>query len=280
MPQRKRYPIFISDSLEIEDFIIRNYYESRDGILYACAEEVGLAVYNRKMDRFERLLIDGKPVLIDISVKDVVEDPDGNLWAATKKGIFKIDFTTQKTFNYAHEEKDTNSLISNYVRKLVFDNNSKLWIATSRGLEMFDPIGEKFIHYSKINTLLDCDIVTIYPDNNNRILIGTYFNGMVVINLLNDQITNFVPDTLNDRSYNVYALNRDREGILWIGTRGGIYLYDENHGNVSWENRICSALCLSVSCNYHTACSDSVPAWDQEFSCLNYTLIFAIILLF
>jgi signal transduction histidine kinase/ligand-binding sensor domain-containing protein/DNA-binding response OmpR family regulator len=230
----KSYPVWISDSLEIEDFIVRNYFVSRDGTQYACAEEVGLAVYNRKMDRFERLLIDGKPVLSDISVKDLVEDVDGNLWAATKNGIFKIDLTTGKLFNYSHDERDKNSLIGNYVRKLVFDSYSRLWIATSEGLDMFDPADERFTHYSEINHLLDCDIVTIYLDAENRILVGTYFNGMVIIDLSGDRISSFIPDPFNDRSYNVYAIHRDRSGVLWIGTRGGIYLCDENHGIISW----------------------------------------------
>jgi len=230
----KNYAIYTLDSIERGGSVIRNFYESRDGMLYACAEEFGLAVYNRKIDRFERLIFNGKPVLTNVSVKDIVEDLDSNLWAATKNGVCKIDLKNQKTTIYAHEENNDNSLISNYVRKIVFDNKSKLWIATNGGLDMFDPVTEMFVHYSKTNPLLDCDIVTIYPDVNNRILIGTYFNGMVIINLLNDQITNFIPDPSNDRSHNVYAIIRDREDVLWIGTRDGLYLYDENKESISW----------------------------------------------
>ena len=229
----KKYAIYSSDAKVKEVILARNFYESHTGTLYACAEDVGLFKYNQGKDCFERLLINGNPVLTDVSVKDLVEDMDGSLWAATKKGICKIDLKNQKVISYVHDGHNENSLINDYVRRLVLDDSSKLWIGTQHGLDKFDPANKSFVHYSKINPLLNDDILDICLDNKKRIWIGTSSHGIVIIN--NPQkgnSLNFIPDRKNDRSYKVNAILQDREKKFWIGTRGGLYLYDEKDNSI------------------------------------------------
>lgn len=221
----KNYGISINDSIQKEDISVRNFYESKQGVLYACIEDFGLVKYNREKDLFDRLIINGKTVLTNVSVKDVTEDKDGNLWVASKQGIWKIDFKNQKTVSFANEEGNDNSLISNYVRTLVFDNRSNLWIGTKGGLEKFDPRTKTFIHFAKINSLLDDDILDICIDNKERIWCGTSINGVILLN--NDVISRFELDESNERSAKVNTIFQDNEQNFWIGTRGGLFCYNE-----------------------------------------------------
>lgn len=223
----KDYGIYFNDTLVKQDILARNFYEDKSGVLYVCAEELGLAKYNREKDRFERLIVGDKPVLTDVSVKDLDEDKEGNLWAATKKGVCKIDFKNRKTVSYVHDENNNNSLKCNYVRKVIFDDEFKLWIGTQEGLDKFDPETWSFFHYSEMNKLFDDDILDIYFDKRNRIWVGTANNAIIIMDKSSGEYTNFIPDKSNERCYKVNTIFEDDDNKFWLGTRGGLYLFDE-----------------------------------------------------
>ena len=221
----KKYGVFINDTIIKEDVSVRNFYESKQGVLYACIEDFGLAKYNREKDLFDRLIINGKSVLTNVSVKDVTEDKDGNLWVASKKGVWKIDLKNQNIVSFDNEKGNDNSLINNYVRTLLFDNHLNLWIGTKGGLDKFDPRTKTFIHFAKTNSLLDDDILDICIDNKERIWCGTSLNGVVLLN--KDEISRFELDESNERSAKVNTIFQDNDQNFWIGTRGGLFFYDE-----------------------------------------------------
>jgi len=233
----KKYLVINNDSSIISDILIRKLFESKNHTLFACAEEFGLAVYNRDKDCFERLLINDKHILTDVSVKDLIEDNDGNFWAATKNGIVKIDVRNQNIKRYSHSDQNYNSLINNYVRRIAFDNKQKLWIGTMKGLDKFDPVVESFIHYSKKNQILGDDILDIFIDS-NKIYIGTTNNGIVIINTVDNSFYNYFPDQKSERSNKVNKIFKDRENKLWIGTRGGLFLIDNENKKQKFENNV------------------------------------------
>lgn len=230
----KNYCIYKDDTIEVEDILVRCFYESVSRELYVCTEESGLAIYNRKKDRFERVKINKTPLLTDVSVKFLTEDKDSNLWAATKNGVYKVNFKDQTTQVYKNEEDNDNSLCDSYVRKLVFDKDLKLWIATRSGLDKFDTDKGRFIHYSSVNPLLNDDILELYLDDSLKLWIGTTNNGIVILNTRNDQVTQFVPDHGNERCYKVNSIIKDKDNLFWIGTRGGLYQYNEKTGSIRW----------------------------------------------
>ena len=230
----KNYCIYNDDTIEIEDILVRRFYESLSGQLYVCTEESGLAIYNRDKDRFERVKINEKPILTDVSVKYLDEDSDSNLWAATKNGVCLINFKNQTTQVYKFEKENSNSLCDNYVRKLIFDGESKLWIATINGLDKFNPDNGRFTHYSSINSLLNDDILELYLDDSLKLWIGTASNGIVILNIYTNQFSHFIPDPENERSYKINSILKDEDNKFWIGTRGGLYKYDKKTNKVTW----------------------------------------------
>lgn len=64
------------------------FFESTKGILYVGYEELGPGIYDRDQDEFKRLIINGKTIITNTSVKGLIEDKDGNLWAATKEAVY------------------------------------------------------------------------------------------------------------------------------------------------------------------------------------------------
>ncbi len=229
----KRYCIYENDTTVLEDVLVRKIIESSKNEIFACCEEVGLAIYNKDLDRFERLRLNDNSVLTDVSVKDLKEDKQKNLWAATKKGVCKIDFKNKQCFFYSYSP-NKNSISSNYVRKLLFDDNQNLWIATKRGLDKLNLKENTITHLLNKQIELGDDILELYLDANKLLWVGTAHNSIITINTSNESIKQFIPDKNNSRCYKVNSIIQDKNGKYWIGTRGGLYIYTPGTGKINW----------------------------------------------
>jgi ligand-binding sensor domain-containing protein len=118
------------------------------------------------------------------------------------------------------------------------DNNGYMWFATVRGLYRYD--GYKFKIYlndlSNSNSLSSNHLATVYADHNGIIWIATSSNGVDRLNPQTGIFTHFgrASDNPSRRLVNdtVRAILEDREGILWIGTHGGLDRLDPETGKV------------------------------------------------
>ncbi|MFC0876294.1 two-component regulator propeller domain-containing protein [Saccharicrinis sp. FJH2] len=224
----KEYGIYTDDSTYVKNFLIRNFFESRNHTLYGCIEDYGLVKYNKQKDIFERLILNNKTVLSDGSVKDLVEDKDGNLWAATKTGIWKIDFTESVLQNYSQGKISAgNSISDNYVRTLSLENDTILWIGTRSGLDQLNLKSQIITNYSTINPDLHDEIFEITVDARQRKWIGTGEKGLIIIDNKNPGGIRFQFNDKQERNNTVRSILQTKDGNFWIGTRGGLYYFDD-----------------------------------------------------
>ena len=68
------------------------------------------------------------------------------------------------------------------------------------------------------------------PDQDGSVLVGTYTFGLFKVNSASLEVRSIPIDPENDRSRTVRAITKDPNGKYWIGTRGGLYLYDNLKG--------------------------------------------------
>ena len=74
-----------------------------------------------------------------------VEDRYDMIWAATEKGILKIDpVSNQHTY---YQEKD--GLENEFVCGILIDKQGSLWISTHNGISKFDPETEKILNFDE-----------------------------------------------------------------------------------------------------------------------------------
>lgn len=228
----KEYGLWLGDTIEKQELVVRSFFENKKGELLACFEDYGIGIYNREMDIFLPFTIHDQKILSEYSVKSIDEDKNGNLWVATKTGFHFVDVTTGKITSYINDPTNTNSLENNYVRKIKVDKTSKIWLGTQSGLNVFDPVKNSFIRFSKYTPLFEDEIWEILIDSDQKVWVGTFKNGVVIVNPLDFSFKNFVPDKNYDRSYTVRAIMQDKNNNFWIGTRGGLYFYNPKE-NVS-----------------------------------------------
>ncbi len=92
-------------------------------------------------------IVDGmvtEHILFDqrISLYNIMQDHDQNIWLATGQGLYKYDPKSRKTIQY--KQNNENRLYSNRIWDVLEDRSHNIWIATTRGLNRLRPSKFKY----------------------------------------------------------------------------------------------------------------------------------------
>ena len=72
----------------------------------------------------------------------ICEDKSGFIWIGTENGLNRYDgYNFNKFF---HDDNDSLSLMSNYIRSLYVDDEGTLWIGSNRGVQYLKPSEKSF----------------------------------------------------------------------------------------------------------------------------------------
>lgn len=164
----------------------------------------------------------------------IKEDKAGNIWAATNKGILRLNDYKVKAF---YSKKD--GLPNDNMTVIHEDSKGRLWFGVLGGLTEFKD--GKFINYTVKEGLAGNYIRSIYEDADGTLWIGTYDEG-----LSRFKDGRFFSFKAEDGLYNngVFAIEEDRRGNFWISSNNGIYrvkrqvLNDFADGKISKINSI------------------------------------------
>lgn len=183
-------------------------------------------IYASKMMNFENLTIDNG--LSQATAEAIIQDSDGYIWIGTNDGVNRYNGSEFKVFD-ANDE-DENSIISNYVTALIEDKNKNLWVGTDEGLSKINLNDYSINHYrynKKNKDISYYAIIVMYMDDDGNLYMGNNKG----VYLYNEKIDDFdkifgIENGLIDE--NVYSINKDKYGNLWIGTNQGLHKVDAN----------------------------------------------------
>lgn len=157
----------------------------------------------------------------------ISEDLSGFIWIGTENGLNRYD--GYRFFQFYHDDEDSLSLRSNYIRSLYCDSHGTLWIGTNRGLQYLKP-GENSFHNVTLSEGTSPYIQQICQFRDGRIWIAAPGLGVYWVDTSNpDESHSIVSlNTLPESDFsNMYrALLEDNNGTIWIGTPTGVLLYD------------------------------------------------------
>ena len=233
-------------------------HEDESGIFWIGTWGGGLNKFDREKETFVHYKHDPNDPnsLSNDYVYKIYEDKSGVLWIGTfGGGLNKLvlpvpsssgseaeGFETKKeTFtHYRNDPNDPNSLSNDQVLSIYEDRSSLLWIGTrGGGICKFDPSKRKFAHYQRNpddpNSLSQNNIYAICDDLEEMgsvIWIGTRDRGLNKLvlskaegfNREKQTFTLYCHDPTNTNTLsldNIYVIEKDRTGILWIGAYGG-----------------------------------------------------------
>ena len=216
-----KHQIFEKDNL-----IIRSIYVDRDDGLWLGTNEQGLIYYNPVTKEFINYIHDINDVfsISNNQIIDIISEPSGNLWIATRGGGVNYFDQGANKF-YAYDKKSSN--IDNRISILFYDDQDMLWIGTDQGLYIFDSNTKNVIYSYQGNVskgnFNGKQINDIYQDSKKRMWLGTdkgFFQVML--------------DETGDWEKLVFKRNKD----FLIGSVGGILEDPENNLWISGFKKI------------------------------------------
>lgn len=152
-------------------------------------------------------------------IQHVFQDHHGIIWISTADGLNRYDGS--KFTIYKKNNKDSTSLLHNYVRLLFEDSKRRIYVGFFNGLQQYNYATDTF---HEIDLILEdgnkfpAHVTSILERYNGDILIATSGHGIFLFNPDSDitrayQVTRFVP------SYLVSCLYEDSDENLWIATQ-------------------------------------------------------------
>ena len=162
--------------------------------------------------------------LSDNRFQAICEDRSGFIWIGTENGLNRFD--GYSFYQFTHQDNDSLSLVSNYVRSLTVDNDGTLWVGTSRGIQFLSN-GETAFNTVKLPRNRTPYIVQLEQFRDGTIWAATSGRGIYLISPNNPyegrqfEYSGDSPLPLNV----VRAILEDMEGTVWIGTPEGVVLY-------------------------------------------------------
>lgn len=223
------------DPYSLSDNWIQAMLEDASGTLWIGTRENGLERYDRNLDQFTHFRNDPEDPssLSDDEITAIYQDRDGVLWIGTGGGgLDRYDQENERFIHYQHDPDDPHSLSSNVVSTIYKDREGVLWIGTADGgLNRFESENERWWHDvndpSDPHSLRHNTITAISEDQSGALWVGTGGGGLDKLVVSHGDANGFIhyqhdpddPDSLS--SDDISAIYQDREGVLWIGTRGG-----------------------------------------------------------
>lgn len=214
--------VFAKSSLSHTFFSI---HEDKNGRIWLEPQSSGIVKYDPVKNTFK--LFSQKKDSHAISPNNnylVFEDVNGTLWTRLKGGGFGFYNASQDKIEYFYNEPGgADHRFSNIVTALYPDSTGILWMATiDGGVNKITFPGNNFNHkllVQKAENRSQNEVRVLFEDSKKRLWVGTKSGELSVFERgrRNEQIFDNIP---GNRLGNVYSIMEDKDGVVWLGTKG------------------------------------------------------------
>ncbi|MGF7138606.1 hybrid sensor histidine kinase/response regulator transcription factor [Roseimarinus sediminis] len=214
----------------------------------------------------------------------IEQDVHGQYWIGTFLGgldLLNNPFTSPEFRSFKALAGNENGIVSTEVRDLYFDAQQNLWIATSEGISILESkylntTEKKFINiqpslkdeYSMSGKV----IYQIKQSKNNDIFLAMLDGGINQLKAEDFRKRNFkwIHHKSQILSPNVYSIEEDYNGFIWMGTDNGLFRLNPSDGEIEKYHIRNSYLPLTFS----ETCSGKTTRQELVFGSNDGFLIF------
>lgn len=235
------YRYELSDNHSISHNHITALYEDLMGNILIGTED-GLNFYNHAVNGFVRFQdeVDPADALSSNYIRSILQDSYGIYWIGTQEGgLNRMDWSWDAgnfeltLFRSGQNYEDF--IGHDIVYSLFEDRSHNLWIGTIDGLDRTDLKPKKFRNYKKTDDpgsldLLDNIIASIYIDDDNRLWVGNWGKGLNIYDPQTGEVLHYSSEFEGHRQIvnnHVHVLFKDKASRLWMGTRNGVCIFNE-----------------------------------------------------
>ncbi len=194
------------------------------GILISL-KTIALQDYNLQFDQ-----ISTKNGLSQNTVRTILEDKKGFIWAGTLDGLNRYD--GYNLVSYKPNLGHLNSLIDHRIKEIYQDKDGYMWVKTfGNEFSCYDPISDSFSNYYDLNIAKDNTVFSDYYEaTNGDIWLWGHSNSIVRIH--KDQkkftTTTFLKGKVTKNKNYSRFLFEDSRSCIWAGGQLGLLKIDEN----------------------------------------------------
>lgn len=206
-------------SSQSESHIFTSLCETKAGLILAGGYMSGLYVINKKQHtanflKQEKAIASGERP--DKYIRSIYRDSDGNIWTG---GFYRL----KEYIPSSHRTEEYN--IGYPITYITQRDSSTLWIGTIAGLFIFDKASNSITPMAD-NEEIGCVNMIFKSSDDSRIFLGTYGNGLFIIdNKTKKIIRHYNSGNSGLNSNNIYSIVRTRHGDLVMGTENGLTLF-------------------------------------------------------
>jgi ligand-binding sensor domain-containing protein len=195
----------------------------------------GLCYFDRRRGRFTHTFQheDANRHSLDSSaIFSVYQDRGGVLWVGTENsGLNILNFRQHQFVHHMHRSADPRSLSPGRVKAIHRDPDGVVWVGLfPRALDRLDRKTGQIIHYlpregddKKLGP--GTNVNSIYRDPAGHLWVGGGGSGLVRFDQRAGRFKHYRHDARDPKSLvsnNVYTIQGDRRGQMWVGLEGGI----------------------------------------------------------
>ena len=179
------------------------------------------------------------------SVSSIAKDTLGRLWfSCIDKGVYVYN---PENKSYTHLNDPNNEIATGLnnldTPSLFIDSNQNVWVASwYNGIYLLKNGSKRFINISTKTfpkTLISNRIVSFSEDSKGIIWIGTFLGGLLSYDLKTNALKHFNGEAFQNAGLhngNIRKVVVDKDDNVWLGTRRGIYRYNQKNNSVSAFN--------------------------------------------
>ena len=195
--------------------------------------ESGIYIYHSDTEEVTNLKHDNTVPysLSDNAIYSIYKDREGGIWVGSYFGGVDYYPNQQSNFDLFYSLGDSSGLHGNRVREFCHAPNGNIWIGTEDGgLHLFDPESETFLPLPQPLTTLYTNIHALYNDG-DYLWIGVFSKGLHRFHLKTGEMVTYThsDDPFSISQDSPFALCKDRQGVLWVGTLSGVDIYDDKN---------------------------------------------------
>ncbi|RYD58324.1 MAG: hypothetical protein EOP56_05215 [Sphingobacteriales bacterium] len=212
-----------------EQYTVNAMLQLKSGVVINGCRE-GLFMVNDRTSVLEPYLHDTDTSRIR-SIWSLYQDKEGWLWIGTKgNGLFLVDPHLKQKYHYKHTKNSLRSLPDNNIWNIYEDHKGYVWLLTNNSVAQVNPnLDKSNLHFNwlELNKEISEPIPTwnMQEDDSGNLWVTTTGFGLYKIN---KNRTVVKPETSFPRKV-ISGILPNHNGLLWISTMNGLYLYDPVH---------------------------------------------------
>ena len=211
-------------------FDVEFLYEDSKGNFWFSSQGYGICRYNPRTNEFRNFTKEDG--LGSNTVQCMLEDKAGNFWFGERAGgVCRFDPITEKF------TKVQGTCFSNQIMGIVEDNSGSIWFANLyNGLCRYDPSTGTYKSFTEADGICHNNVTCLIKDSKGNLWFGSDSGklnnsggGLCRYDVVEKSFKRFT-DKDGISQMNVWTIVEDSNGNIWVGTKGGLYMYHPQSG--------------------------------------------------